>query len=242
MEVLIVLGIIAAISAAILPNLGLTPGSQMSLGLRDITNNIRATYDSAVLTGRVHRLVIHPTTSEYWAEQAPLGFEGRPPLAEDTSGTGATAAFNADARVRLLEELDKAASEPRKAQKGDRTYSARSMLVVQRRILKPIKWTEVDDAVLFKRTLPGSVGFNSVVTDGMRKKLELQETTEKDFAYVYFFPDGTVQQAAMQIGLKKGEKEIDDMGPKFSVYIDPLSGRSELLEGFQDPEFLKDQK
>lgn len=240
-EVLIVMGIIAAISAAILPNLGLTPGSQMSLALRDLTNNIRATYDSAVLSGRVHRLVIHPSTSEYWAEQAPLGYEGRPPVAVPSDGASAT--FSADARARLTEELDKAASETRKAPKDDeRSYTVRSFLVQQRRALAPIKWSEVDDAVLYKRSLPGDVVFNSVVTDAMKDKLEFPNAGEKDFAYVYFFPSGEVQQSALQLGMRKGEKEVDGEAAKFTLYVDPLSGHSELLEGFQDPEFLKDAK
>ena len=244
-EVLVTLSIIAAISGAILPNLGLSMSSQMSLGLRDFTTNMRATYYSAVLSGRVHRMVIHFTKSEYWAEQAPLGFEGRPPLATGEE-TSATAGFNADARVPLLEELDKATAEPRKSGKSSQTeprnYTNRSILVQQRRTLSPPKWSEVDDAVLYKRTLPGDVVFVSAVTDGMKKKLEFQQAGEKDFAYVYFFPNGEVQQAAVQLGLREGEKEVRAEGPKFTVFIDPLSGHSELLEGWQDPEFLKDGK
>jgi prepilin-type N-terminal cleavage/methylation domain-containing protein len=244
-EVLVVLSIIAAISSAILPNLGLSTGSQMSLALRDLSTNLRATYDSAVLSGRIHRLVIHPTTSEYWAEQAPLGYEGRPPVAtsEDSS---ATAGFNADARARLLEDLEKALSDPRRSTKAsqsdERFYSTRSMLVQQRTALKPLKWSEVDDAVLYKRSLPGDVVFVNTVTDAMKNKLEFQQAGEKDFAYIYFFPSGEVQQAAVQLGLRTGEKEVNMEGPKFTLFLDPLSGHSELVEGFQEPEFLKDAK
>jgi prepilin-type N-terminal cleavage/methylation domain-containing protein len=244
-EVLVVLSIIAAISSAILPNLGLTVGSQMSMALRDFTTNIRATYDSAVLSGRVHRLVLDMAKGEYWAEQAPLGFEGRPPLAE--SDDSASAGFNADARVRLLEELEKVTAEPRKSEKKtlsgeERDYTQRSMLVQQRRVLKPLKWSEVDDAVLYKRGLPGDVVFASAVTDSMRQKLEYQQADDKDFAYVYFFPSGEVQQTAIQLAIRSGEKDINAEGPKFTLFVDPLSGHTELLEGFQDPEFLKDAR
>jgi prepilin-type N-terminal cleavage/methylation domain-containing protein len=244
-EVLVVLSIIAAISAAVLPNLGLSSGSQMSMGLRDFTTNMRATYDSAVLSGRIHRMVIYPAKSEYWAEQAPSGFDGRPPLSTGEEAS-ATAGFNADARVRLLEELEKAAADPRRSSKSSqtdaRTYTNRSILVQQRKTLTPLKWSEVDDAVLFKRSLPGDLVFVSAVTDGMKNKLEYSKAGEKDFAYVYFYPSGEVQQAAVQLGIRLGEKDISNDGPKFTVFIDPLSGHSELLEGFQDPEFLKDGK
>lgn len=244
-EVLVVLSIIAAISAAILPNLGMTTGSQMSLALRDLSTNMRATYDSAVLSGRTHRLVIHPTMSEYWAEQAPLGYEGRPPLAESDE-VSASAGFNADARVRLLEDFEKELAEPRRSTKAsqadERFYSVRSMLVQQRAALKPLKWSEVDDAVLYKRRLPGDVVFVSAVTDAMNRKLEFQQAGEKDFAYIYFFPSGEVQQSAVQLGVRSGEKDVNMEGPKYTLFLDPLSGHSELVEGFQEPEFLKDAK
>jgi prepilin-type N-terminal cleavage/methylation domain-containing protein len=240
LEVLLTLGIVAAISAAILPNLGLTQTSQMNMALRDVSNTIRSTYDAAVFSGRIHRLVFSPLKSEYWAEQAPFGYEGRPPLAEkENASTG----FNADARARLLEELEKAVAEPRKSQDDeDRFYTVRSLLVQQRKALTPIKWSEVDDAILYKRNLPGDMAFHMISTQGMPEKMELANASEKDFAYLYFFPNGEVELAALQLAIRKSEKETDLEGPKFTLFVDPLSGQSEILEGHQDPEFLKDAK
>jgi prepilin-type N-terminal cleavage/methylation domain-containing protein len=242
LEVLVVLGIIAGISAIILPNLGLNPGSQMSLALRDLTNSVRATYDNAVLTGRVHRLVLNFEKSEYWAEAAPLGYEGRPPQAH-AEGFSASQTFKEDARKRLLEELDKSTQDPRKPQdKEDKAYSQRSFLIAQRSVLNPVSWSEINDAVLYKRTLPGSVVFAAAATEGMTEKVTYEKAEEKEFAFVYFFPQGEVQQAVIQLALQLGKKEIQPDGPKFTLILDPLTGHSQILEGLQDPEFLKEGK
>ena len=245
LEVLIVLGIVSALAALILPNLGLTPGSQMNHSLRDITTTLRATYDDTILSGRVHRVAIVPKTGAFWVEQAPLGYEGRPPLSSEES---ASDSFNKDARVRLKEELDKIAADKRKAEaKGgagaeQRFYSSRSILVAQRRILDPIKWSEIDDTILYKRELPSSVVFAELQTDTMRNKLEYANASEKDVAYIYFFPSGEAQQATLHIATKSEDKTVNETGPKFTINLDPLSGHSELLEGFQDAEFVKDSK
>jgi prepilin-type N-terminal cleavage/methylation domain-containing protein len=241
-EVLIVMGIIAAISAVILPNLGLTQSSQASLALRDLTNTIRATYDSAVLEGGVHRLVLHVSKSEYWTEAAPKGYEGRPPLSLP-EGFSASETFKADSRTRLVEELEKANEDARKhPDKEDKKYSQRSFLVTQQAALRPVKWNEVNDPVLFKRSLPGSAIFAAAATENMSEKMTFERAEEKDFVYIYFFPQGQVEQAMIQLGVSKEAKVVDMEGPKFSVFIDALSGHSEILEGFQEPEFLQEGK
>ena len=245
LEVLIVLGIVSALAAMILPNLGLTPGSQMNHSLRDITTTLRATYDDTVLSGRIHRVVLEPKLGTFWVEQAPLGYEGRPPLATEES---ASDTFNKDARVRLKEELDKVAADARKADaKGgaaaeQRFYSARSILVTQRRALETIKWSEIDDTILYKRELPSSVVFAEIQSDSMKNKMEYSNSSEKDVAYIYFFPSGQSQQATLHIGTKADDKTLSETGAKFTINLDPLSGHSELLEGFQDAEFVKDTK
>lgn len=243
-ELLIVLGIFGSLAAIILPNLGLNAGSQVSLSLREFTTTVRATYDAAVTSGRVHRLVLQPKTGEYWAEVAPMGFEGRPPVTVEDSQASDT--FKADARARLLEEIDRIAGEPRKANSEssltERSYTPRSVLVQQRRWLKPIKWGEVDDTVLYKRSLAGAVVFAAVNSEVMKNRLDFVAAQPKETAFIYFFPNGTCVQASVQLATLQAENVINDAGPKFTVVVDALTGHSEILEGFQDAEFVKDSR
>lgn len=226
------LGIISAIAAIILPNLSITSGSQMSAALRDFTNALRSTYDSAVLTGKVHRMVLQPKTGAYWSEEAPAELTGRPPVVVEEK-----ADQQAEERVRLLEDLNQAAADPRKAADGKRAYTNRSILVVQRKVFMPLKWTEVDDSMLTRRTLPASIVFVSARTPAMSEKLEYTKVTEKETAVIYFFPSGEAQQASIQFGSVKDGTTIDESGPKQTVILESLSGQSQIVEGFYEVDF-----
>lgn len=236
-ELLIVLAVIGAIAAAVLPNIGLTVGSQMALSMRDFSTQVRTLFDSAILTGRVHRLVIDPKEGTYWSEAAPLGFKGRPPLAQ-APGEGSA---REEDRAKLLEDLGTAVAEPRPAgESGTRYYSFRSILVNQRNVLNPVKWNEINDSLLFRRTLSGSVVFAAIATELMEEKKSRAEFEGTEKAFIYFFPDGLVTQSAIQFGVEGEDGGVSEEGPKFTIFVDPLTGRSQILEGFQDAEFIKD--
>jgi general secretion pathway protein H len=238
LELLIVLGLIGALAAALLPSIGLTSGSQMSMALRDFSAQVRAVFDSAILTGRVHRIVLDMKSGDYWVEAAPLGYSGRAPRAQRAIDRSIMAD---DERKRLIDGLSEAASQPRKsATDEERFYSVRSLVVNQRRALTPVQWSEVDDAVLFKKSLPGKVRFAALATEQMPEKKLRSEFEEGDFGQIFFYPDGTLSQAMIHFGIEGDEDGIRDDAVKYTVFLDPLTGRSQLVEGFQDAEFVED--
>lgn len=239
LEVMIVMAIIAGLAGFLLPNLNFTAGSQISIALRDLTATIRGSYDSAILSGRLHRLVVKPKTGEYWVEEAPLDFKGRPTDAfanEDTNQN------EAEERQKLLEELNKAAEDPRKSEKGDYEYSQRSIMVVQRGIFKPIKWNVVEDALVGKHAVPIPIVFFKIDTANMEEPIEFQSAGDKTLAYIYFFPWGEVTQTQFLIGMVDGAKNLRDDGSKYTVKVDPLTGLSELKDGFPESDVFKDEK
>ena len=232
LEILLVLGIIGAVSAAVLPNIGLTASSQMRVTLRDLTQTMRATFDAAVISGRLHRLVFEPKTGTYWAEAAPVGFVGRPPVAQNADeGT-----FGNETRTRLIEALNHLTAEPRRMRdQEDRYYSFRSVLVMRRKVLEPVKWTEIDDSLLSKRKVAGSVALYSLKTPSMAEKLTLQKAADKETGVIYFFPSGSAEGARIQLVTRKDDGEPSETeGPRYTIKLDPLTGQSELLEGLPD--------
>ena len=74
LEVLLVMAIIASAAAFIIPQLTISDRSAVMAAFREFTGTIRGTYDNALLTGQLHRIVISPKTGEYWTEIAPAGF------------------------------------------------------------------------------------------------------------------------------------------------------------------------
>jgi general secretion pathway protein H len=239
-ELLVVLGIIGTLAGVVLPNLPMSSGSQIRNAVANFASTARATYDAAILTNRVHRLVLNPKSGEYWAETVPFGFTGR---AGDASLDPNELAAKTEARARLKEELDKAAAEPRKSQEDEkRNYSFRSVLVVRRDVLKTVDWKEVDDPILYRRKLPGSAVFASIITDQMSQPLAYADIKETDRAYIYFFPSGEAQLSSVQIGLINNQKQIVENGAKFTLNVDPLSGRTEVIEGFIEPDFMNKKR
>jgi prepilin-type N-terminal cleavage/methylation domain-containing protein len=242
LEIILVLSIFGSIAAIILPNIGLTIGSKMSMALRELSGTMRATYDNSILSGRINRLVLNLQTGEYWIEEAPLGFSGRPSaLSIDKS---AAEQRLEDSRARLIEELDKAASEQRKAGGGnaERSYGIRSILVAQRAVLKETKWAEIEDAILTRRRLPTGLLFWSVATEGMSRALSYSELRDGETAFIYFFPWGEAIRAQIQLASQAPEGGgLDEKSPRNTLSLDSLSGQSSILEGLQDAEFLRER-
>lgn len=242
LEIILVLAIFGSIASVILPNIGLTIGSRMSMALREFAGTVRATYDNSILTGRVNRLVINLRTSEYWVEEAPFGFSGRP-SAQSSEGSATTQRLE-DSRARLVEELDRAASETRRSGGGanERVYTVRSFLVAQRAALKESKWGEVEDAILTRRRLPSGLLFWSVVTEGMSRPLSYSLLADGEVAFVYFFPWGEALRTQIQIASQNPETGgYDENGPKNTLALDSLSGQSSILEGLQEAEFIRER-
>lgn len=242
LEIILVLAIFGAVASFILPNIGLTIGSRMSMALRELSGTLRATYDNSILTGRINRLVINLRSSEYWVEEAPFGFSGRP-SAQSSDGS-AYAQRMEDNRARLIEELDRAATEARRAGGGsdDRVYTVRSLLVAQRASLKEAKWGEVEDAILTRRRLPSGLVFWSVATEGMTRPQSFTQLSDGEVAFVYFFPWGEALRTQIQIATQSPETGgYDENGPKNTLALDSLSGQSSILEGLQEADFIRER-
>ena len=70
-EILVVLAIIGLISATVLPSL--TSYFQVSLqsAAREIASTVKETYNSTIVSGKVHRIVYDLKENQYWVESGP---------------------------------------------------------------------------------------------------------------------------------------------------------------------------
>ncbi len=253
-EIILVLALIGAIAGVVIPNLTLTVDSQMSSALRNLTGQVRSAYDDAIFTGRLHRMVFDMKTGEYWVEQAPLGFEGRPPLIEAASETDS--ALKRDKRNELIKSLDDKAKNAANRQMPTSTttdtkyYSLRSIPVVQRKTLRPIEWREINDAVTYRQKLPGKVIFaqiTSMISYKTYNYVDIFSNSDKSikvYAYIYFLPNGTATPTSLKLATRQTRNEgaIDDEGLKYTINLNTLTGESHLLEGFQDANFTLPKK
>jgi prepilin-type N-terminal cleavage/methylation domain-containing protein len=242
LEIILVMAIMGSIASVILPNIGLTVGSRMSMSIREIAGTLRSTYDNSVLSGRVNRVVFSLKSGEYWVEAAPPNFSGRPSVQNVEKSAGELR--QDDYKARLIEDLEKLFADVRKAGGGnsERSYSVRSILAVQRNVLKEKKWEEVEDAILTRRRLPSGLVFWSIATEGMPRALTQADLREGELAYVYFFPWGEAIRAQIQIATQAEEGGgIDDKSPKNTLSLDALSGQCSILDGLQEADFIRER-
>ena len=160
LEIILVLALIGGIASVILPNLRVTIDSQMSVSIKNLSSQIHGAYDNAIFSGRMQRMIINIKTGEFWVEEAPMDYNGRPPLIDEAKNT--LMESNKKTFLDMLDEKQKNDSNRQSPYSSDDNpiyYSIRSIPVVQRKVLLPVKWNEVSDSVISKQSLSGNVVF-----------------------------------------------------------------------------------
>src|SRR2546423_1613625 len=70
-EVLVVVAIIALISAISIPTIGTYFQVSLNSATREIASTIKESFNSAVITGKIYRLVFDIKEQQYWVESGP---------------------------------------------------------------------------------------------------------------------------------------------------------------------------
>jgi hypothetical protein len=184
-------------------------------------------------------------------EQAPVDFKGRPPLIQ---GDSLTSSIKEDAIKNFLDAMNEKTKNQSKREiqtstSGSPTYySLRSIPEVQKDVLIPIKWIEVNTSTITKNKLNGDVIFAKFISGISSRVVEYKDVKNKidkdenNFCYIYFLIDGITTPASIQLAIKNKENDIDDTASKYTVYLNALTGQSSLLEGFQDANFTLPKK
>lgn len=216
----------------------------MSVSIRNLSSQIRSAYDNAVFSGHMQRMVINIKTGEFWVEQAPQNFNGRPPLSLDENDP-----LQVSNKQNYLEMLDEKfqnlshRQSPYSSEDNPIYYSIRSIPVVQKNILQPIKWLEVNDGIISRQFLPGRVIFAKFMSGLSSQVYEYtsivssSNSQQNKFAYIYFLPDGTTTPTSIQLAIKNKNNMISENDAKYTLNLNTLTGQSYLLEGFQDANF-----
>ena len=70
-ETLVVMGLIAMMSGIVMPSLSSYFSLSLNSATRDMATVIKETYNAAIVTGNVHRVVYDQKTNSYWSEVGP---------------------------------------------------------------------------------------------------------------------------------------------------------------------------
>jgi len=204
-EMLIVLGLIAIFSAAVIAGSGQLSGAKLRKGTTMVTAAVRVAFLRATVTSRSVRLVMDFQQNAMWLEEADL-----PMLVQskDKTGTGGAGAVTDTERAAIAEgeRIVKGPTAPRPS-----FHPVEMGLVAG---------TEAKDDKNV-RHLPGGIGFREVQT------AHDDEPRTKDRAYLYFWPGGLTERAS--IVLRIGESTDD--GKAMTVVVSPLTGTTTIKPG-----------
>lgn len=223
----------------------------MSVSIKNFSSQVRAAYDNAVFSGRMQRLVINIRTGEFWVEQAPPSFHGRPPLFEDDKEKNTLAESNRKNFIDSLEEKEKNEGNRQSPYSSDDNpiyYSIRSIPIVQKKILAPIKWFEVNDSIISKQSLSGNIVFAKFMSGLSSVAYEYStiasatDPKETKYGYIYFLPEGYTTPSSIQLAVKNHSNMISENEQKYTLNLNTLTGQLDLLEGFQDANFKLSKK
>ncbi len=141
-ELMIVVGVIALITAAVMPALGSLTGANARQAAGELSGSLRYLFDTAALRHVSCRMVLDLDERAYWAECAEgkggVDRKGDEELSED------------ELKRRFPDEED----------------------AERRRALARSRFGAFADRLLQKRTLPGKTGFGDVVVEGRQDAVE----------------------------------------------------------------------
>jgi len=194
---LIVLLIIALVSAGVVMGTGQLSGAKLHKSATTITGLIRVAYVRATVTARSERIVFDLDTGKFWLEESE-----QPMLVQthDTTGTGGADPVTEAERQALAEKarLITGPQAPRP------TFHA----------VKPGLYAASDNQGGSEQSLPFGIRFRDVQT------AHDEDARTKGRAYLYFWPGGLTERAS--IVLRKGDSlaETDAM----TLMVSPITG------------------
>lgn len=203
-ELVVVVAVIAIVTVAVAAGVGNIRGASVQSETGKIAIAVRYLYNLSVLSGKNHRLVLDLDTQSYWAE------------AQTTSDPCETFLLPGEGEE---EEAAKAAKRPGGKKKGKDEAAEKS---------NTAGFTPIESRLLAKTALDKGIKFGSVMTSH-----QLQPT-EKGQAYVYFFPNGTTENAFIYV-----QGDEDDV---MTVEVKALQGTATVHKQKVDVEKLGKQE
>lgn len=243
-EAVIMVGVIAAVSAIAVPTIGNVSRADLRRASTQVSGNVRAAYDMAALSGQTYRLAFELSKAGGAAQAAPgadpnegaqsagrtvrveaspelLAFDAQAnPLARMATGVSG-GRMGADAWAALAPEaLGEGATDDDDADGEAVSQSPFELLFGKS---DEGRGRDAPGVTSFKAAheslvLPEGVRLSGVWTQGMS-----QSATE-GVAYLYFFPGGYTQRAHIYLE--------DEEGRAFTVRVFPLTGEVEIVDSY----------
>ena len=239
-EILIVISLIAFVYSVAMPNLGVTSNSEIATKLGRLNSDIRAAYDTAVLSNRPYRLVFQLRSGDYWletteSENVKLGDSkvDADPSEEETKNKDAEFDSKFEDYVKML-------GDPITNPHSEHKIPQTSPVIQAKELLRGPVWAKVDSLEWQKRTLGGGLIIKDMQAEHLERKISLDDNGPEARAFIYFLATGYVEKAFMHIYYTKDEGVVDDEREPYTFQTKPWEGVSVIDAGYT--EVLLDEK
>ena len=240
-EIIIVVALIAFIYSVAIPQFNLRTGVEATTKINQIASDIRNAFDSAVLTGKVHRLVFQLCAGEYWLEytEAENFYLGNADLDHDL-----TESEERDLQDAFIDEftnyedlLGEAITNP----DDDSQIPQTSPVMQARDRLELPRWSEVKNLEWNRSNLGSYLMFQSLQAEHHGRKQEARDLGEEGRAYIYFFPEGYVERAMLHVAYRAGECAPDQEQAPYTILTRPYEGVAEIRPGYEEIDVKSDE-
>lgn len=236
-EIIFVITIMVVVYAVAIPQFNLITGTESAEKLGQVSQDIRAAFDMAVLKNKPHRLVFMLESGDYWLEEADrseifvgddkrnreLSIEEEKEIEETFEET--------------FKEYEDLAGQDFKDPDSDKVVKPFSPVLQAKERLSPVKWKKIETMEWRARSLGPSMIIKSFQSEHLAEKQTAEGMGEKARGILYFFPQGYVEQCSIIITMRKGSRDFDEAGGLYSVICNPYEGIAGVEAGEKDYEF-----
>lgn len=239
-EVVIVVALIVFMYSVAMPNFSLKTGTEAATKIGQLAGDVRSAFDMAVLNGYPHRLVFELASGDYWLERSDVRtvYLGDDKLQRDPTEEDEKLAIEL-ATERFKEYQDLAGDEV--TDSDGNVIQPTSPVIEARDRLMPNKWERVESMEWKKRSLGPYYLIKDMQCEHHRVKQTIEDAGAKGRAFLYFFPNGYVQKAVIHVALRKGDMEVDESEPPYTIATVPWEGSVTTVSGYQEVDVLEDQ-
>lgn len=242
LEVIIVISLMAFVYVVAIPQFNLRTGSEAATILGRFASDVRNAYDLAVISNKTYRMVIKLQSGEYWLEEVESGRQiymgdhllDRDPTEDEEKDKQELFEQNFQEFVDLSGETYRDPNEEGEIKPESPVVNAKDKL-------RPPKWSRVDSPEWRGRSFGDNLLIMDVQAEHHQSKIAIQDTDEKSRAFIYFFPAGYAERAVLHIGYRKGDLEVDDTQPPYTIIIDSYTGTANVTSGYEEKD-IRDGK
>jgi hypothetical protein len=235
---MITIALIAGFYALLLPSLNLT-SSQVSDSLSLLSQDIRGAFDTAVLDGKVHRLVFDIKKNQYWLEKTEQ-------KSVSLKSSQRVSMFKEEETKEEIEaqfvEYGKLSGEEILDPETDKMIKSTSPILAGKKHFFATKWSVVKTSEWNKRYIADNLFIRSIFTESLEEPLTYQQDEEEQIGFIYIFPSGYIEKSLLQIYYKGSDGTPEEGKEPYTLVVDSFKGIGRIIDGAKSWEEIEKQE